>query len=625
MSGVVALFHRDGRPIEPSEVERLLEACPERAVDGQSVWMDGAMALGHQHFWITPEEWGERQPLHDPVTGCVIAGDVRLDNRADLLDVLALARGDDRTLSDAALVLRAYRHWGTGCAEHILGDFVFALWDPERQGLFVARDPLGARSLCYHLGPESAVVASEIVQVLAHPSVPVRLNERKVADHLAFLFDDHQRSFYEEVDYLPPAHCLWVSGQETRRWRYWELQPGPLLRYRHEDDYAEHFRELVRTAVRCRMRSRGRIGISLSGGLDSSLLAALGADLLPQTVPSQPHLEAFSYAFDELSSCDERPLIRPMVARYGLNAHYLPCDQAWTLHHPHAWPVYRDYVLWDPYAWLPWEVMQAAQQADCRVLLAGYYGDALCGPGRFWAADLLRRWQLGALVRIVAGSYRQVRWRRDLIDCGIRALAPEALKMLRRRLRGALSDQSFGLQLHPSFIARTCLQQRLEISASRRITAKSLRERWARDLTANCYSQPPGSVRKAYHAHGIELESPYHDRRLVEYVLALPGEQLGRPGADRWVHRRALSGLVPESVRERNDRTVFTPLMEKGLLDRERGTVQSIMRRSQIVEREIVDGGWLRQQLTVGARWAGDGLPLWLCISLELWLRRHWS
>jgi asparagine synthase (glutamine-hydrolysing) len=625
MSGILAVFHRGGRTVQRTEVQALLDSCQERSVDGDAIWSEGNLGLGHQHFWITPQESQERQPLRDAVTGSVLSADVRLDNRAELTDDLGLADSEGQRLSDADLVLRAYRQWGTGCVERLLGDFAFALWDAQRRGLFIGRDALGARSVCYHLSADYAVVASEIVQVLAHPAVRVRLNERKIADHLAFLFDDHEQSFYEDVHYLPPAHCLWITADSVRRWRYWEPQPGPLLRYRNDDEYAEHFLTLARAALQSRMRSQAPIGLSLSGGLDSTLLAALGAGLLPQAGGSQSRLKTFSYAFDELGACDERRFIEPLVARYGLDAEFLPCDRAWTLRHLHAWPVYPDYVLWDPYAWLPWTVMQAAQQAGCRVLLAGYYGDTLWGPGRYWAADLMQRLRLGTLAGLLLRSHRQVRWRVDLIDHGVKACVPEPLKRVYRRLRPTQPARLGPVRLHPGFCARTHLRERLVRSAASGSSTRSLRERWGQQLTVSCFSQPAASVRKEYNARGIEVELPYFDRRLVDFVLALPAEQSGRPGVDRPLHRRALAGLVPDAVRERRGRTVFTPLMEQGLLNKERAQVRAIMSRPQIVEREIVDPDWLRQQVAAGAGWASDGLPLWLCISLELWLRRHWS
>ena len=293
MSGILAVFNRDGQPLEPVEVDGLIDACPERAVDGQAVWVDGSIALGHQHFWVAPEDRAERQPLVDPVSERVISADVRLDNRAELFGSLGLAPESTRGLSDTVLVLRAYRKWGVACVERLLGDFVFAIWDGAAQGLFVARDALGSRSVCYYLDARYLVAASEIAQILAHRAVHVHLNERKVADHLAFLFDDHEQTFYKNVYYLPPAHCLWVSAGTSRRWRYWELAPKPLLNYRRDEEYAEHFLALLRAAVRCRMRSSAPIGLSLSGGLDSTLLAALASEGLSRTEAPQRRLKSF--------------------------------------------------------------------------------------------------------------------------------------------------------------------------------------------------------------------------------------------------------------------------------------------------------------------------------------------
>jgi asparagine synthase (glutamine-hydrolysing) len=126
-----------------------------------------------------------------------------------------------------------------------------------------------------------------------------------------------------------------------------------------------------------------------------------------------------------------------------------------------------------------------------------------------------------------------------------------------------------------------------------------------------------------YNGHGLEIEQPYHDRRLVDYVMALPADQLGRPQRDRWVHRNAMSGLLPEAVCERTYTTHFLPLLEKGLLDRERTTVETMMHDPQIVRRELVRAEWLQEQLAEDWVRSPDSYLVWLCISLELWLRHY--
>ncbi len=139
----------------------------------------------------------------------------------------------------------------------------------------MARDALGARDVCYYVDEQVCLVASEITQILAHPRIRPAVNENKLVAFLAFLWDKPEESFYEHIHYLPPAHGMTVSKNRVSMWRYWDVDPQAQIRYKDERDYADHYLELLREAVRCRLRSVGPVGISLSGGLDSTSLAAL--------------------------------------------------------------------------------------------------------------------------------------------------------------------------------------------------------------------------------------------------------------------------------------------------------------------------------------------------------------
>ena len=182
-----------------------------------------------------------------------------------------------RTQGDTEVVLAAYHAWGADCARRLNGIFAFAVWDAARESLFLARDPLGARGLAYYADVRRFVAASDIKQILAHPTVRPELNEAKVAQYLAVQWEDQEQTFYQSIFYCPPAHCMLVTRDSLRKWRYWDLDPGRRLPYGSDAEYAEAFLALLDDAVDCRMRSAHKIGVSLSGGLDSAAVTALAA------------------------------------------------------------------------------------------------------------------------------------------------------------------------------------------------------------------------------------------------------------------------------------------------------------------------------------------------------------
>src|SRR5262249_22873108 len=147
MSGIVALVTRDGEPVKPLTLEGMLTTLAHRGPDGAGVWCEGTAGLGHRMLWTTPESLLERLPLVSPGGHLVLTADARIDNRADLIQTLALGGRPAEALTDSHLILAAYEKWGERCPEYLLGDFAFALWDAHQRRLFCARDHMGIKPL----------------------------------------------------------------------------------------------------------------------------------------------------------------------------------------------------------------------------------------------------------------------------------------------------------------------------------------------------------------------------------------------------------------------------------------------------------------------------------------------
>ncbi len=620
MSAIIAIFHRDGSAVSPRLIQTMLAGRPQRGPDGARTVVREAVALAHQHFWLLPEEWGEEQPLEAGTT--LLSADIRLDNREELGRLLELSGTDLRATSDARLFLHSYQRWGRNCLDYLLGDYAFALWDAQKEWFFCARDALGERDLSYYLTDDLFLAASEISQLLAHPAVQPRINEDRVAAYLADLYDDQQASFFTDIYHLPPAHALLVTAHGVEQWRHWDIVEGSTLQYSDEQEYVEHYRSLLSEAVRCRLRSSGPIAVSLSGGLDSTSLAALAAPHLQGG--SQGQLHSFSYAFDELASCDERMYIEPIVDRYQLQAQYVPCDDRWTLKDLPEWPVSRDFVFSDPFALLPLAVMETAQQAGTRLLLAGYFGDTLSGGAHYWALDMLRYGKLGTLAQIMRAYPSWELWQESVVNRGVRQLLPSSITDSYRRVRPRLTAVE-APGMHANLAQRAAmLAQRDREMRRAKFSSPGLSHRYFA-LMSNSFSQGIAATRHQYNEHGLEITQPYFDRRLVEFMLAVPAYVLGRPGYTRLLQRRAMIGYLPELVWQRPQRTTFAPLMSKGVREKESAAVGQLLTHMQAAERQYVRQEWIDEYRQVPYEPTREWNFLWKCISLELWLRRYWS
>ena len=156
-----------------------------RGPDGESVVLAGSVAFGHRHLPTTPEALVESMPLSDPRTGCILTGDIRLDNRDELSTALDVPLSGDRVVGDGELARHAWERWGEECAAHLLGDFAFALWDPRLRKVFAARDQMGMRQLIYSHRPGHVFVCASSARAVALQSrVRTTLNEQRFAEAL---------------------------------------------------------------------------------------------------------------------------------------------------------------------------------------------------------------------------------------------------------------------------------------------------------------------------------------------------------------------------------------------------------------------------------------------------------
>ncbi len=209
-----------------------------------------------------------------------ITADARIDCREELKRELEKADSNRRPpATDSELILQAYAVWGEECVRHLRGDFAFAIWDARRKTLFCARDHFGVKPFYYAEIGNIFLFSNVLNCVRSHPGISDSLNDAAIGDFLLFgLNCDLSTTTFRDIRRLPPAHCLSVSAEGVRILRYWSAPTSGAIRYRHADEYVEHFQNLIQSAVADRLRV-DRAGILLSGGLDSGAIAATAREI----------------------------------------------------------------------------------------------------------------------------------------------------------------------------------------------------------------------------------------------------------------------------------------------------------------------------------------------------------
>jgi len=559
VSGIFGLLNQDGAPVDSGELRAMGSLLVRRGPDGADVWRLGQAGLGHTLLATTPESLVERQPRVHSRSGCVITADVRLDNRRELLDALHLPERET-TVGDAALILAAYDYWGIECVTRLLGDFAFAIWDPRNRRLFCALDHFGMKPFYYHhTHGRFFAFASEPRAILVLPQTPYRINEGRIADFLVSELEgiDKTSTFFEEVYRLPPAHTVSVTPEGVTQRRYWSLEPGAELRLKSDAAYAEAFLDVFTEAVRCRLRSAGPVGSMLSGGMDSGSVVAVARRLLAEE--GRGPLSTFSATSPDRAECIETRTIQSAIGMGGLDPHVVRFDQlseympeleelTWSLEEP-----------FDNYMTLQQMIYLEARRSGVKVVLDGVAGDIVLGEGSH-LVRLLRRGRWCSALREALGQQRYygsayAPWT-DLLRSARAALIPNSVRRLRQRVTGRrrlhrrarrrISES----KLNPDFARRIDLEDRLRV----------LHEQSPAGIAPDYVVERARSIDHAYLTVGrerydriaaaiaIEPRDPFLDKRVVDYCVALPGDQRLKGGWPKEILRRSMSDSLPNAV-----------------------------------------------------------------------------
>jgi asparagine synthase (glutamine-hydrolysing) len=629
MSAVTGIYRTDGQSVTRHDVDRMASALVHRGPDGIGTWSDGPAGFGHHALWTTPESRHERQPIVSR-EGNVITANARLDNRRELIEALGVTCSCVTEPGDAELILRAYERWGEACAQKLIGDFAFAVWDNRNQRLFCARDHIGVKPLYYFQAPAAFLFASEIKALLTSPMVPYRLNPMRVADHLMGLFTDQGATFFRDIYRLPAGHTLTVSRAGMRMQRYWALDSTRELTLGSDEAYAEAFREHLAEAVRCRLRGNHPAGSLLSGGLDSSSIVAMARRV--RGAAAGP-LDTFTAIFpglpaDDLRRIDERSFADAVVAQGGLQPHYVRGDLLSPL-------TEVDRVLWHldegfaaPNLYLHWALYRAARDRGVRVLLDGIDGDTTVSHGLERLAGLARAGRVATLGRELRLLSRRHGARlADLSwQFAVRPLIPLALRRGVRRLRRQEPACLADTVIRPEFARSTGVLERWEaLEHEQARPVRSPREAHRRAMTSPLLPYALELADKAAAAFGIEPRYPFLDRRLMEFCLSLPADQKLRDGWTRFVMRRAMDGALPDNVRWRANKANLSPNFRRRLLTHDRQLLEEVILAQPDAIEEYVDIRGLRR---VYARYVAqptsepDALTVYSTVVLALWLQR---
>ena len=578
---------RDADPVDRRAFARMLATLRSRGPDGEGMEFlrDGRVALGHTRLAIIDLSEAGRQPLanEDESIWTVVNGEIY--NYRQLRAQLEKAGHRFRSSCDSEVVLHAYEQWGDSCVHRLRGIFAFGLWDGRRERLLLVRDRLGVKPLYYQPMPGGLVFASQARALLAHPGVRGEIDLPALQHYLAYRYVPGAMAIYEGMRKLPAAHRLVYEHGKVRVDQWWEPVYRPEL---NDASTAEgRVAEAITEAVELELTSDVPVGIFLSGGIDSSTVAAIAARL------GQP-LPSFTLGFEE-PSADERPYARLATEAIGGRSHeavFKLDDALATI--PTFISVY-DEPFFDQSGLPTHRVSALARSHDIKVILSGDGGDELFA-GYKWYDRFLANPQQGRFTRVLDRFVGP----RDSIARYFSLMGYLDGAEQARLLRGndgfdhlALLRRHFRSELPPV----TALQ-------------------WM-DLHTFLVDDILTKVDHASMANGVEVRVPLLDYRLVETTFSVASDVLFAGGERKALLKNAVRDWLPEEILTARKKGFSVPLgawMERGLHD----IAARLVRDGSLVTRGVFRPEGAQEILE-----RRHPRLTWLLFVAELWAR-HW-
>jgi asparagine synthase (glutamine-hydrolysing) len=613
MSVQFGRWNLSGKPVNREYLQKVEPLLAPYGPDGLGSYSKGNVSIIYCSFYTTKEARGETQPYVAP-SGCVLTWDGRLDNRIEL--IRRLANKVNEASSDLAIVAEAYERWEKDCFARLIGDWTLSIWDPGKRSLILAKDPIGVRHLYYSLDNNQLTWSSVLEPLVLLSERSLELCEEYIAGWFSYFPATHLTP-YLGLHSVPPSCWIQIQQGGATVHRYWDFDPDKRIRYRTDSEYEEHFRAVFSKAVRRRLRSDTPILAELSGGMDSSAIVCVADTIIAECQTDIPRLDTISYFDDSEPNWNERPYFtkveekrgrvgchidvsNPEAFNFELDREHFAAIPSSGTKHSRALKEFTDYITSQRH----------------RVVLSGIGGDEVMGgvpTPMLELEDLLASGQFGKLVHQLKAwaLNKRTPWHR-LLFMTIRRFLP-AMTFSVNKSEGPTA------WLNGDFIRRNGSA----LGAGRnRVNFFGPLPSFQGNIATLIGLQRQLSCDILQSDPLYEKRYPYLDLTLLEFIYAIPREQLVRPGRRRSLMRRALHELVPTEILERK-RKAYVSKSPVVALQKVADRIETLLECALTVHYGFVDADKLRS--SVDRIMSGKDVKEWAFLTrtlgLELWLR----
>ena len=624
----IAFSSRSGRTVSRATLEAMRDVITHRGPDEEGIFIDHNVGLGHRRLSIVDVASGH-QPMTNEDASLHITYNGEIYNHADYRESLEANGHVYQTHCDTETILHLYEEHGSACVDYLRGMFAFAIWDQRKQELFIARDRLGVKPLYYvHTDDGSLYFASEIKALLEARAVKPEINYAVLSDYLANHSPSGEETLFQGVKRLLPGHVLtWRDGEVSIR-RYWDVDFSKAAPVRNEKTYIDDWSELFRESVRLRLMADVPLGMFLSGGIDSSAIAAVMSGMV-----SEP-IKTFSVAFAEREA-NELEYARLVAEAYKTNHHEIVVtpEQFFAALPRLVW--HEDEPLAHPSSVALYFVSHLASK-HVKVVLTGEGSDEmLAGYGRY--RRTLLNLSLGRRYHKLTPSIA-----RETIRNQIEQRMPEGrLRQKLMRTFLVLSPELESIYFDNFAVFPAPMQQHLLTRETReRIHSidpyAELRRLLVRTKDLSLLDGLLYADIKTYlhellmkqdqmsMATSIESRVPFLDHKLVEFTASMPDTMKLRGNTTKYVLRESMKGVLPERILSRSKMGFPVPIGSWF-----RGQFKSIIDEYVLSDRALARGIFAPDFVrgVVARHQAGEDHAerLWALLNFEIWLRRFFD
>lgn len=621
IAGWINLENKSSQIGEKAVLHAMCERMKHRGPDSEGLWLEDEIALGMRRLSIIDLHTGE-QPVYSEDRQIVVVMNGELYNFREVRTDLEKRGHRFETNTDTEILPHLYEEYGEAMLEHINGMFAFALWDKNKKKLLIARDRFGEKPLYYGVFGGKLLFASEPKVLLENPSVKAEINTDALRQYLSFDYVPAPASIYKGISKLPAAHFLTIENGEIKTRRYWNLSWHKNGNVKPLEKSAEELRELLADAVRMRLVSDVPLGILLSGGVDSSTVAAFATQF------SSEKVKTFSIGFEE-DSFDESKYAR-QVATHLQTEHYEE-----KLSVGKAADLISEIGLWldEPLSdgsLLPTFLLSRFVRKHVTVALGGDGGDEIFAGYPMYFGHK------------VANIYNKIpRFvRTGLIEPVVNNL-PVSTKNLsfdykaKRFVRASKYDLvarhhswfgSFSIDEQQSVLSNDVLaatsgdiyrdaREMLNLTDA----ANEIEQMQFLDINFYMAEDILTKVDRASMAVSLEVRAPFLDPRVAQFAASLPIEYKLRGSQGKYILKKAVEPLLPREILQRPKKGFGIPIAEwlKGRLN---PLMHDLLAEKRLREQGLFDAAFVQKIVTeheTGA--ASHHKQLWTLLVFQLW------